>query len=312
MKVVAVILAVLGSICILKAEYCSSFRAAMHEGAQTTVALSVMDDEGAPVSNATVVIYYSVGPKRQAEEGKTDGNGVFLFSKITNGFGEVSVKKSGYYDSKSRFSFIDMGREHEVVDGVWQPCPMTLSVLLRKIVEPCSLIAHFGYFDIPVTNVWLGFDMKANDWTAPFGVGTVPDFELYFEWDGKKPNEESAAALTMRIPQSDEPCAYLNQLAPDSSFPHAFRAETNLFDSSCYHWSRQSTHGRRIETMLDSDKEIIVRTRCETNSVTGALSYLYARVNKISFGGGWKGCGGLSLGYALNPVRDDVNLEQKK
>ena len=296
---------------IARGEYSREFIKAMRKGADTFVEITVVDDDGLSVSNALVSVCYNIGSGREETHGPTDGGGKYLFKKRTNGYGEIDVTKEGFYRSESSFSFIDMGREHEVVDGVWLPNPQPLKILLRPIKNPTKLVSCNQWFDVPSTNQWIAFDMLMKDWLAPYGTGKVEDFSIFFIWDGKKPNEGSSVALNLRFPQS-VPCAYTQHLHHNSKFPWSYHADTNQFSTTYYHWEYRKDNGRLIDNRMSKSDELIFRTRCSTNPVTKEVSYSYARFYQFLFAGGWRGKGGVGLYYDINPTPNDTNLEPKR
>lgn len=138
-------------------EYSAKFINAMRNGAETSVKICIYDDDESPVSNATVHVCYNVGKGRSEVFGKTNESGEFLFDRKTNGYGEIYVTKDGFYNSTARFSFIDMGNEHEITNGVWQPNPSSMRILIRKIRKPIHLVSKHDWVDVPKTNQWIFF-----------------------------------------------------------------------------------------------------------------------------------------------------------
>jgi len=269
-------------------EYSAKFITAMRKGADTSVKICIYDDDKSPVSNATVHVCYNVGKDRSEVFGKTDGSGVFLFERKTNGYGEIYVTKDGFYNSASRFSFIDMGNEHEVKNGKWQPYPIVNSVLLRPIRNQIPLISKYDGIDIPATNTWIGFDMEKGDWLHPYGKGLIEDFSIYFRWNGKRPNEDFDMEMQMKF-LGEFPSAYLERKRPDSTYGSSYMANTNVFDACAFSWSSKVVAGKWEKKYMDSNYEMIVRTRCHTNNVTGEISFNYGRIKQFTFMGGWNG-----------------------
>ena len=292
-------------------EYSAKFINAMRKGADTSVEIRISDDDGSPVSNATVHVCYNVGKGRSEVFGKTDESGVFLFDRKTNGYGEIYVTKDGFYNSASRFSFIDMGNEHEVANGAWQPSPSSMRILIRKIHKPIHLVSKYDWVDVPTTNRWISFDMMKQDWLPPYGKGITEDFRIFFLWNGKKPNERAEASLVLKV-ASDEPGAYICPRHPDSEFSSSYHASTNKFIDNEFRWNFHYENGRCVEQFMDTNVELILRTRCITNQITKAVSYNYGRIYKMPFSGGWQGKGGIGLFYDFNPTPNDTNLEPRR
>ena len=205
-------------------EYSAKFINAMRKGADTSVEIRISDDDGSPVSNATVHVCYNVGKGRSEVFGKTNESGVFLFDRKTNGYGEIYVTKDGFYNSASRFSFIDMGNEHDVNDGKWQPYDGDEYIALRRILSPKPLVMFNKIIDMPSTNVWIGFDMKRQSFVSPHGIGEESDFEVYVEWDGLPAWESKYCNAKIRFASPFCGGYYVANVS-ESRFPYPYRAE---------------------------------------------------------------------------------------
>jgi len=96
------------SVCKVFGEYSAKFINAMRNGAGTSIEIHICDDDGSPVSNATVHVCYNVGKGRSEEFLKTDSNGKCLFARKTNGYGEIYVNKEGFNES-SIYSIVAFG-----------------------------------------------------------------------------------------------------------------------------------------------------------------------------------------------------------
>ena len=136
-------------------------------------------------------------------------------------------------------------------------------------------------------------------------------FRIFFLWNGKKPNERAEASLVLKV-ASDEPGAYICPRHPDSEFSSSYHASTNKFIDNEFRWNFHYENGRCVEQFMDTNVELILRTRCITNQITKAVSYNYGRIYKMPFTGGWHGKGGIGLFYDFNPTPNDTNLEPKR
>lgn len=288
-------------------EYSKKFVAAMHDGADTAVSIKVCDETGNLVTNASVCVCYNVGANRSEECGRTGEGGVFLFSKKTNGYGEIYVKKDGYYDSTGRFSFIDMGREHDAIDGVWQPNPMHCRVVLKRIRNPV-VSCNMKDLVVPATNTWIGFDAAQYDWTSPFGKGTTADFAVSLEWDGKMQWQYTDMRLRIDFIGKN---AYFADVDNDSACPYVYEAQTNTFDISELSYYRVGRKPR-VKYEFDKGKELIVRSRCQTNIVSGVVSYNYLAIANIEFAVDNNGRPILWMPCYFNPTPNDTNLEPRR
>ena len=186
-----------------------------------------------------------------------------------------------------------------------------MRILIRKIRKPIHLVSKYDWVDVPTTNQWISFDMMKQDWLPPYGKGITEDFRIFFLWNGKKPNERAEASLVLKV-ASDEPGAYICPRHPDSEFSSSYHASTNKFIDNEFRWNFHYENGRCVEQFMDTNVELILRTRCITNQITKAVSYNYGRIYKMPFTGGWHGKGGIGLFYDFNPTPNDTNLEPKR
>lgn len=64
MRVMIILIGLMACACMAHAEYSAKFINAMRKGAETSIEIHICDDDGAPVSNATVHVCYNVGKGR--------------------------------------------------------------------------------------------------------------------------------------------------------------------------------------------------------------------------------------------------------
>ena len=151
---------------------------ACHNGADARVEFLVVDDVGKAVTLARVNVFFDMMDRSKGRRiiGDTNTNGVFVAEARTCGVLEIEVSREGHYRSTDLISFIDMGQEHEVNDGKWQPWGMVKRITLLPVKKTVAQIA--GIPDWKWTkelNKWVGFDLMKHDFVEPYGVGKVPD-----------------------------------------------------------------------------------------------------------------------------------------
>ena len=101
-----------------------SYRDARKNGAMAQMELRIANDDGVPIPYADVDVFMGMNfrPKGYSITGRTDTNGVFILKGKTCGDEiVVNVAKAGFYRTSKTFKFAEMGHEHEVSDGRWQP-----------------------------------------------------------------------------------------------------------------------------------------------------------------------------------------------
>ena len=132
------------------------------------MAVKVVDETGAPVSNAYVraSTYWGKAIRSGQTFGYTDTNGFFRYEdRVYREIG-YGVYKKGYYDS---------------IGEAWWPntlfqVPKTnLVVGLKKIVDPVSMVRRTVVLKFPELNDHFGFDLSVGDWVFPSGRGSKTD-----------------------------------------------------------------------------------------------------------------------------------------
>lgn len=293
-----------------------AYRNARRNGAQTKLGLHITDDSGAAVPYASIKAYLGMNfrPKGTWISGTTDTNGVFVLEGKTCGDEiEVFVTKPGYYDSHVMYRYARMGAERDVKDGKWQPYGAVAPIRLRKVQNPIVLIAsaerHFS--NTKCINQWVGYDLAALDFVSPHGKGKVPDFEVFFDWDGKwLPDYRGMGA---RIRFLDDFSGYCPQsVVKESKFTSPYSAPagaTYLKEADFY--ERVMEDGRREEERFDQSKCWVVRTRCKIDDNGNLVLANYAIIHNIELSCDLGGVVGIYVDSAFNPTPNDTNLEPK-
>lgn len=294
------------------------YRDARRNGAMAKIELMLVNDNGVPVSHADVDVFMGMNfrPKGYTITGRTDTNGVFVISGKTCGDEiEVNVSKAGFYHTSRTFRFAEMGREHEVKDGRWQPYGETERVILRDIRNPMEM-PHEDFWKFKYTksiNTWIGYDIKENDFVPPNGKGKVADFEVYIDWDGEWLPTYTGMAARIRF---TEPFSgyYTCGVNSDSEFRGPYSALGSLIDQTeAEFYERVIDKGtRREQSRFNPDKCWVVRSRCKVSPDGKLVEANYSVIHDIAFtckGGGY---GGFCVIGAFNPTPNDTNLEPRR
>ena len=298
------------------AKVSDAFRRALVRGARARVIVSVHDDEGAPVSDAAVTAAIARGDDEYSIHGSTDINGKWIFDGETTGnYIQISVHKSGYYDSKIKFSYIDMGAEHEVKDGKWQPYGVEEKIVLRKILNPTRMVSNiesmaFDY-SIIATNVLIGFDMEKNDLVSPHGKGEIADFYIEFQSDGLPPNASKYSKLTVTY-STPLGAAYEVPVSAQSDFKGRYSVECDKFDAAPLIFVNRVTESGRRKDRLGQKKMAVIRSRCKVDEQGRLNAANYSTLDYLSFSTSFDGPGCCRIHFHFNPIPNDTNLEPKR
>ena len=293
------------------------YRNARVHGAFAKIELKVVNEEGAPIPDANIDVFMGMNfrVKGYSIAGRTDTNGVFVFEGKTCGDEiSVNVSKPGFYRTSKSFKFAEMGHEHDVVDGRWQPYGAVEKVVLRDIRAPIEmpkeLFWKFKY--TKAINTWIGYDIKENDFVVPNGNGRVSDFEVYIDWNGAWLPMYRGMAVKIRF---TEPFGgyYAYELSANSEFKGPYVASP---DSICTTSAEFSEHvqdnGCRVQRSFDHSKCWVVRSRCKVSPDGKLIAANYSVIYDIVFTCKKDGYAGFCITGAFNPTPNDRNLEWDK
>ncbi len=169
------------------------------------VTVQVMDEDGNAINNADVLIAFQrardidnpwAGTKSVSCKGKSDVNGLFIGSnKECLGWVSLHASKMSYYDnSYKRYSF------EKFDQGQWQPWNPTVSITLKKKINPIPMYARRVDTEIPILDKPVGYDLKKGDWVMPYGQGDSNDIFFTVEREYQD-NHNFKSKMTMEIPE---------------------------------------------------------------------------------------------------------------
>lgn len=145
---------------------------------QGKVTVSVVDEVGHPISNATASVVFSTnipkgegwGTRPFAVEGNTDTNGLFTAEARGNPYLHYGARKPGYYETANlTYSFTNAAQ------GLWHPLNPTLSVVLKSVGSPVPMYAKRVTGHFPEIGKPVAYDLERGDWVKPFGDGVTSD-----------------------------------------------------------------------------------------------------------------------------------------
>ena len=303
--------------CISGCAFCGNpdreFERAMINGAKVSIGIRVADDDGVPVDKAKVHVLLGMNFREKANfiDGFTSTNGEFqIEGKTTGDEVEISVSKDGYYRSEDSFCLITRPGANKVKDGRWQPWGEHREIRLRKIRNPVLHGNQYKALRSPMTNVWIGVDLKVADWVRPFGCGERADFELRVRWDGLPPDRSKLCCYDLRVCGSNDGF-YLSKKILESEYKEAFVADvrqsyTQRMLDYTYHRMILASPPKEFW----ADQEAIFRVRTELDDGGNVISANYGSVRCCKVSPGTRGRGALiEFCSVFNPTPNDPNLE---
>lgn len=317
MKKIMVFAAVMISTTAMPIKKSPAYVEARRNGAEAKLNVLVADDEGRAVSNANAKVFMGMNfrPKGYWVRGKTDEQGSFLVQGRTCGDEiEIHVSKDGFYNSKRKLRFAEMGAEHEVKNGKWLPYGSAEMLQLRRVRNPVGLRC-FGFGagrEVFATNLWIGVDMAHGDFVKPYGKGARTDFEVMVEWDGHSPVDSNCCVGSMRFTEALSGGYYAAKVK-ESEYPYVYRAR----EDERYAIRDLKVIGRGEAKRNDkcpswNDVVLVVRTRCVLEEDGTLKSACHGYVRLFDVDAGWDGKPTMRLACVFNPTPNDTNLEPKR
>ncbi len=152
---------------------------------EAELVFTVRDEDGRPVTNATVR-GGAWWPERETDkEGKmpgrsfralTDTNGCAKVDVIVYSDVNVAVEKDEYYVSRDTYDFyLSEAHRMKLEGGRWLPWPAIKAVTLKRIRNPIPMYAKRVNAPVPILDVPVGYDLEKGDWVSPHGKGVVSD-----------------------------------------------------------------------------------------------------------------------------------------
>ncbi len=316
--------------------------AVVHLGcASERLCVTVIDDEGHPVSNATVHVGFTAGHVVFAEgkscnyEGRTgkDGKAVVRFN---GGSSDVywSVNADGYYSS-------DVLKETFLIEVTPIP-PVFYSVVMlehekhgeaklyrKKNPQPMYAYSREMKIRSPETNGRYGFDLQYFDWLPPQGKGKVADFyyvrerpdetnltvkakwhksSFYLFKDGES-GYPKRGDVVGRIEFNENCGAYIGRQTGCESFPSVYCVDVNREYLRSFPISIVGNGGNAswLEegTVIGPEEYMVIRSRVKCDENGKIVSANYSKI-----------LGSFGLTYSVgveesvfNPRPNDTNLE---
>ena len=294
--------------------------------------IKVIDESGNPIMGADAGINFETpkplgkgaGINIMRKTGKTDSQGLFSTKGQTTPQVSLGASHEGYYPSSSKFKqftgvsgFVGF-RKHEP----WNP---TVELSLKKITNPIPMYAvnrgapYPGELpEFPVVGRFIGYDLIANDWVAPYGKGTHNDFLFKVVIDRMVSYSDYDVTLFMKFPnQGDGLIEYTPDISKGKSllrFPHHApvqgytgelvqnyeRTPGVIVNGTSGYPEYETNYFFRVRTELDKDGNV-------TGGLYGKIHGEIKLSNFISSTKDEKPT--LSFNYYLNPNNNDSNIE---
>lgn len=296
--------------------------------AAETLTVTVLDNDGSPVSNATVSVGFSTsnvifgGGHSSGGSGKamarTDTNGVAVvkFDCKSSDFG-WHVEADGYYRGNSHSEHFDF--EEIIIPPVFSKVILhehekSGTEVLWKKCNPLPMFAHGveckgDVHKVPNVNGRFGFDMMKYDWLPPWGKGEIADFNFVRRF-GEKVDDGVWGWL-----EFSEKCGmYTGKQTGSVCFPSTYQANTNANYVSripfVFDHLDNGVSGFAYKDIVKTGEYGVMRTRVECDAHGNIVKANYSKVLGPFYFGDWSGEWVIITRSAVfNPRVNDPNLE---
>jgi hypothetical protein len=282
----------------------------------------VTDDDGLPVSNATVCATYVemlqprrdggyTPPHHSSIVAQTDSNGLCHIQGKCTGELVWGVKRTDCYPIENMEMVFS-----SVVFGRLQPWGKQYDITLRRIVNPIAMYAGAMAAKAPEVNKPFGFDLMKADMVAPYGKGEVADFIIKLESsDAKVPpgyyenfprairRKNETLTITFSNPDDGIQPFYAHPRQGSTFRSPRYAPETGYVTNLVSIYRSDEGNFRNDKARVDQNYIFRVRTiRNEHGVITNAF---YGKIyGAFNFHAPFATCT-----YYLNPTSLDRNLE---
>jgi hypothetical protein len=280
---------------------------AQRKGANAKIIYRVVDDEGSPITNATVYGQWQNDYPRKTwkETFVTDGNGEFIAKEKVGGRFGFYVKKEGYYLSSTGVDFHwREGVSPLVKDGKWQPYGEKRTLIVKRKKNPVVMESlHYTSIAVPATNVWLGIDMESFQWTQPYGNGKYDDMLLRFNYEMHDKYAVQWATMDISFTNNQYAGFYVLPKHAYSEFKSPYHANANAVFSQTRTF-RHEFFNKYVNAIGEGDC-MIFRTRTRVDEDGNLISAHYGKIYGL-----WEFSTMIRVkDMFFNPNPNDTNLE---
>jgi len=167
-------------------------------GFPANVSIQVLDEEGAPLTNAPVRFVWRAD---QQEVVQSDGQGI-AFSKGVSEHGDVGIasQPDGFYASEQTV-WVNGYRENDLEYRQFLDFNDTITV--KRIRQPARMYVKNVRTTIPAEGEPVGYDLQIGDWVAPFGIGLRGDILFTLRREVRSP-KDYRAELSVSFPRPED------------------------------------------------------------------------------------------------------------
>ena len=290
---------------------------------QAQITFRVQTDENQPVAGAKVEVatfdHHEPGELfgtdvNATTAGITDGNGMVTLSMPSlNGNFAYGADERGYYRTQG-----DYYNFKRTEGNKWQPWNPTIDLVLKPIVNPIPMYARqMGELpealSAPVLNAPVGFDLRAADWVAPYGKGSVGDLIFTVTQSVPFTNANQPFDVTATVSFSNTGDGIQSVRAPinkGSELRLPRYAPQDGYQATLMKEVKRPARGQPIDSGTQEDQNYFFRVRTVVDENGKIKSALYGKIiGDIVVDPFHSKTALIQFSYCLNPNPNDRNME---
>lgn len=270
--------------------------------------LLVVDSENIPMKGVEARLSFSKpkssgwGSTPYGLKGTTDDEGIYVDSGATERLMFYGASAEGYYNSSHKYTAFT-GVSGIIGFRKWEPWNPTLTIVLKKKINPIPMYAYFtgvSPIKIPSAEGDIGYDLVKHDWVFPHGKGATADFLFNIEGEYKT-RKDYNAIFTVKFSNADDGLQrFLPVPSQGSNLISDHNAPIAGYQPSLIH---QKTSASNQSYDEGGDSNYYFRVRCDSDDESTCL------YGKIYGGIDFSAKGYLKFSYYLNPTFGDTNVE---
>lgn len=181
----------------------------------------IVAEDSSPIEGAAVhvAVWNHSQYKDQTNDfrGQSDKDGLFIVESNCQGGFEITVAKSGHYQSNYFHQPCDWSTTPKDKEKL-QPWNPTVPIMLKKIGKPIPMIVRLDppSHRAPKLGEEVGFDLLKGDWLNPDGKGEIADLLIRFESEFLSPESYKTDA-TIRFANPDDGLLPITELIGEES-----------------------------------------------------------------------------------------------
>ena len=285
-------------------------------GNSMTVTAHVKEEDGSPISNATVKVWtdksryggWAKSSQYDYYTGITDANGTvkISFACYVAYFEGCAYSDRHYREDCGYIEIKHIG--HADWSATLTEHSKDISFTLRRKKNPIPMYVSSTplEFKLPAQKGFWGFDLKVHDWIAPYGKGKVADFSIEYSEESMINGLYSCTGAVIFAKLNG---AYVMKKNKSKAFWSVHEADTNAVYAQRFpfHYipamdGSQPTY--RHDT-INEDEYLVLRTRVETDALGNIKSANYSKIyGPILVGRGFR-----FRESCFNPTPNDPNIE---